>query len=112
MISKSVFVLTAFVTIAASVTATAAVSVAATPIAKSVATTPISTAVTKSPAPLVWRTIPRSLGWTCVKNTLTTGYSCTDPQTGKVYYCAAPDPITGETICDVGDDTIPGSGKL
>jgi len=112
MLNKSVFVLTAIVTIAASVTAAAAVSVAAAPIVKNVTATPITTPVNNSSVQKVYRVIPGSLGWSCVKNPLAQGYICTDPVTGNRYNCPSRDPSTGDAICEVWDDNIPGSGKL
>jgi len=106
MLNKSVFVLAAIVTIGASVTAAAAVSVAATPISKTVAAMPIGTPVSKAPGTKVVVHIPATLNWSCT-STSDGGLQCTDPRTGKTYACLM-DPSNG-LECEVGSDYIPGS---
>jgi hypothetical protein len=66
---------------------------------------PIKRPGTKPPVQPVLRRIPGSLGWTCIGAGEMT---CTDPRTGKNYLCTN-DPSSGEKVCEVGDDTIPGS---
>jgi hypothetical protein len=78
---------------------------AAGPVVKS----PVDSGVGRPKRPQgVLRTIPKSLKWTCSAEGLGE-YKCTDPATGKDYLCTAPDPDTGDRVCDVGSDTIPGS---
>jgi len=104
MLTKSVLVLTAFVTIATSVDAR---SIAATPVAATVSAAPIkNTAVVAPPTAKVLRTIPASLNWTCSSSL--GEYTCTDPKTGKSYVCTNAD-ASGARMCEVGDDRIPGS---
>jgi hypothetical protein len=66
---------------------------------------PVKRPGTKPPVQPVLRRIPGSLGWTCIGAGEMT---CTDPKTGKNYLCTN-DPSSGEKVCEVGDDTIPGS---
>jgi hypothetical protein len=52
------------------------------------------------------RRIPAALKWTCTRSA--GEYTCTDPKTNKNYLCTN-DPEKNEKVCDVGNDTIPGS---
>jgi hypothetical protein len=109
MLNKSVILLSALVAFAAHATASAALCVFASSLAKTAIAAPVKD-LGPTPSTItdkVLRTIPRSLNWSCSAQG-SGEYACTDPLTGKSYMCTNAD-SSGARVCEVGDDIIPGS---